>query len=231
MTILVIDDEEQMRRLLRITLEASDYAVVEAETGKDGITQAAMQRPDAIVLDMGLPDVPGVEVLRSVRSWSSVPVIVLSVRGSEADKVMMLDAGADDYVTKPFSPQELLARVRVALRHAATKGVESPIFRVGDEHHFLEIDFAARTVKRSGILVKLTTTEYNILSFLAKHEGRVLTYAQILREVWGNQYADATHYVHVHVAALRRKIEENPAEPSLILTESGIGYRFRGSIE
>lgn len=231
MTILIIDDEEQMRRLLRITLEASDYAVLEAETGKDGITQAAMQRPDAIVLDMGLPDVPGVEVLRSVRSWSSIPVIVLSVRGSEADKVMMLDAGADDYVTKPFSPQELLARVRVALRHAATKGVESPIFRVGDGNHFLEIDFVARTVKRSGTLVKLTTTEYNILSFLAKHEGRVLTYAQILREVWGNQYADATHYVHVHVAALRRKIEENPAEPSLILTESGIGYRLSGKAE
>jgi two-component system, OmpR family, KDP operon response regulator KdpE len=223
MTILIIDDEEQMRRLLQITFEASGYRVCEASTGRDGITQAAMQRPDAIVLDMGLPDVAGVEVLRGVRAWSSVPVIVLSVRGSEQDKVMMLDAGADDYVTKPFSPQELLARVRVALRHAATKGANEPVFRAGT----LEIDFAARSVKSGGAAVKLTTTEYNILSLLAKHEGRVLTYAQILREVWGNQYADATHYVHVHVAALRRKLETNPAQPALILTESGVGYRLQ----
>jgi two-component system, OmpR family, KDP operon response regulator KdpE len=222
--ILVIDDEEQMRRLLRITFEASGFRVSEAATGKEGITQAAMVRPDAIVLDMGLPDMAGVEVLRSVRSWSSVPVIVLSVRGSEEDKVTMLDSGADDYVTKPFSPAELLARVRVALRHAATKGVESPLVRLGA----LEIDLAARTVKKHGALVKLTSTEYKILSLLVRHEGRVLTYSQILREVWGNQYADATHYVHVHVAALRRKIEENPSQPALIMTESGVGYRFRG---
>ena len=226
MKILIIDDEEQMRRLLTITLEASNYAVFEAATGKEGITQAAMQRPDAIVLDMGLPDMPGVEVLRAVRSWSSIPVIVLSVRGSEADKVMMLDAGADDYVTKPFSPQELLARLRVALRHAATKGVESPLICLG----VLEIDLVAHTVKKQGALVKLTATEYKILSVLVRHEGRVLTYSQILREVWGNQYADSTHYVHVHVAALRRKIEENPAEPALILTESGVGYRLQGVV-
>lgn len=224
MTILIIDDEEQMRRLLRITLEANDYRVAEAATGKAGITEAAMSRPDLIVLDMGLPDMEGVEVLRTVRLWSSVPVVVLSVRGGEQDKVAMLDAGADDYVTKPFSPQELLARVRVALRHAATKGVDTPLLSLGD----VEIDLAARVVKRSGVPIKLTATEYNILSFLARHEGRVLTYSQILREVWGNQYADATHYVHVHVAALRRKIEANPAQPTLILTESGVGYRLRG---
>jgi two-component system KDP operon response regulator KdpE len=169
--ILVIDDEEQMRRLLRITFEASDFRVSEAATGKEGITQAAIVRPDAIVLDMGLPDMAGVEVLRSVRSWSSVPVIVLSVRGSEEDKVTMLDSGADDYVTKPFSPQELLARIRVALRHAATKGVESPLVRLGA----LEIDLTARTVKKHGALVKLTSTEYKILSLLVRHEGRVLT--------------------------------------------------------
>lgn len=224
MTILIIDDEEQMRRLLTITLEASGYRVSEADSGKSGIVQAAMARPDLILLDMGLPDMEGVEVLRSVRSWSTVPVLILSVRGSEQDKVMMLDAGADDYVTKPFSPHELLARVRVALRHAATKGMETPRVSVGD----VEIDLAARVVKKGGLPVKLTSTEYGIIRFLAQHEGRVLTYSQILREVWGNQYADATHYVHVHVAALRRKIEDNPSRPMLILTESGVGYRLSG---
>jgi two-component system KDP operon response regulator KdpE len=151
-------------------------------------------------------------------------VLVLSVRGSEQDKVAMLDLGADDYVTKPFSPAELLARVRVALRHAATKGMDTPIVRVGD----VEIDLAARIVKKAGVAVKLTSTEYNIIRFLAQHEGRVLTYSQILREVWGNQYADATHYVHVHVAAVRRKLEDNPSRPALILTESGVGYRLSG---
>jgi two-component system, OmpR family, KDP operon response regulator KdpE len=224
MTILIIDDEEQMRRLLRVIFEANDYRVHEAATGKDGITQAALARPDAIVLDIGLPDMTGTEVLLSVRAWSGVPVVVLSVRGSENDKITMLDAGADDYVTKPFSPAELLARVRVALRHAATKGIESPSVHLGA----LEIDLAARTVKKHGAPVKLTATEYNILSLLVRHKGRALTYAHILREVWGNQYADATHYVHVHVAALRRKIEDNPAKPSLILTESGVGYRLQG---
>jgi two-component system KDP operon response regulator KdpE len=224
MTILIIDDEEQMRRLLRITLEASDYRVAEAATGKAGITEAAMVRPDLIVLDMGLPDMPGSEVLSAIRAWTAVPVLVLSVRGSEQDKVAMLDLGADDYVTKPFSPAELLARVRVALRHAATKGMDTPIVRVGD----VEIDLAARIVKKAGVAVKLTSTEYNIIRFLAQHEGRVLTYSQILREVWGNQYADATHYVHVHVAAVRRKLEDNPSRPALILTESGVGYRLSG---
>ena len=224
MTILIIDDEEQMRRLLRITLEANDYCVVEATTGKAGVTEAAMKRPDLIVLDMGLPDMPGSEVLSAVRAWTAVPVLVLSVRGSEQDKVTMLDLGADDYVTKPFSPAELLARVRVALRHAATKGMETHIVRVGD----VEIDLAARMVKKAGVVVKLTSTEYNIIRFLAQHEGRVLTYSQILREVWGNQYADATHYVHVHMAAVRRKLEDNPSRPALILTESGVGYRLSG---
>lgn len=224
MTILIIDDEEQMRRLLTITLEASGYHVSEADSGKGGIVQAAMARPDLILLDMGLPDMEGVEVLRSVRAWSTMPVLILSVRGSEHDKVMMLDAGADDYVTKPFSPHELLARVRVALRHAATKGMETPRVLVGD----VEIDLAARVVKKAGSPVKLTSTEYGIIRLLAQHEGRVLTYSQILREVWGNQYAEATHYVHVHVAALRRKIEDNPSRPALILTESGVGYRLCG---
>jgi two-component system KDP operon response regulator KdpE len=224
MTILIIDDEEQMRRLLRITLEANDYCVVEATTGKAGVTEAAMKRPDLIVLDMGLPDMPGSEVLSAVRAWTTVPVLVLSVRGSEQDKVTMLDLGADDYVTKPFSPAELLARVRVALRHAATKGLDTPVVRVGD----VEIDLAARIVKKAGVAVKLTSTEYSIIRFLAQHEGRVLTYSQILREVWGNQYADATHYVHVHMAAVRRKLEDNPSRPALILTESGVGYRLSG---
>jgi two-component system KDP operon response regulator KdpE len=224
MTILIIDDEEQMRRLLRITLEANDYRVAEAATGKAGITEAAMVRPDLIVLDMGLPDMTGSEVLVAIRAWTTIPVLVLSVRGSEQDKVTMLDLGADDYVTKPFSPAELLARVRVALRHAATKGMDTPIVRVGD----VEIDLAVRIVKKAGVTVKLTSTEYSIIRFLAQHEGRVLTYSQILREVWGNQYADATHYVHVHVAAVRRKLEDNPSRPALILTESGVGYRLSG---
>jgi two-component system KDP operon response regulator KdpE len=221
-TILIIDDEEQMQRLLRITLEAHEYRVHVSASGKDGIIQAAMIRPDVVLLDLGLPDMDGAEVLRTLRGWSAVPVIVLSARGDERDKVVMLDTGADDYVTKPFSPAELLARVRVALRHSVHTDDGSAVVRWGS----VEIDLAARTVKKNGQPVKLTSTEFSLLKLLASNAGRALTHTQILREVWGPSFTDATHYVHVHVAALRRKLEEQPSRPQMIVTESGVGYRF-----
>jgi two-component system, OmpR family, KDP operon response regulator KdpE len=241
--ILIIDDEEQIRRLLRITLEASNYRVCEAANGKDGITQAAMMRPELVLLDMGLPDVEGADVLRSLRGWSAVPVIVLSVRNGEQVQAMMLDAGADDYVTKPFSSVELLARVRVALRHAARNSREQVQMSVlrwrqndvsGTEtavEIVVEIDVAGRVVRKNGEIIKLTGTEFGILRLLANNAGRVLTHKQILREVWGASYGDATHYVHVQIAALRRKLEVNPSRPKLILTESGVGYRLRSAEE
>jgi two-component system KDP operon response regulator KdpE len=225
-TILIIDDEEQMRRLLKITFEAQHYRVHEASNGKEGIIQAAMVRPELIVLDMGLGDMEGFDVLNTIRGWSRVPVIILSVQGSEQEKVRMLDAGADDYVTKPFSAAELIARVRVALRRGAQpEDGETALIQRGA----VTIDLANRMVTRNGEAIKLTATEFALLRMLATHAGRVLTHSQILREVWGASYSDATHYVHVQVAALRRKLEEHPNTPRLILTESGVGYRFAAS--
>jgi two-component system, OmpR family, KDP operon response regulator KdpE len=223
-SILVIDDEVQIRRLLALTLKAHGYAVVEAETGEDGILQAAMRHPDLIVLDLGLPDMDGSEALKQIRAWSTVPVLILSVRNDEEEKVRLLDAGADDYVTKPFSTSEFLARVRVALRHTATVGQneQQSVFQAGA----LCVDVAARTVKLRGQAVKLTTTEYKILQLFIKHAGKVLTHTHILREIWGPSYTEESQYLRVYVAQLRRKLEENPAEPRLILTESGVGYRL-----
>jgi two-component system KDP operon response regulator KdpE len=220
-TALVIDDELQMRRLLRVCLEANGYRVSEAATGKDGIAEAAQHPPDVVILDLGLPDMEGVAVLKRLREWSRVPVVVLSVRDREEDKIAALDAGADDYVTKPFSSGELLARLRVAQRHAAPTS-ETTVFRSGQ----LEVDLAARVVKLKGKEVKLTATEYSLLRLFVQHAGKVLTHRQILREVWGPNYVEQTHYLRVYLAHLREKLEANPAQPELLTTEPGVGYRL-----
>ncbi len=220
---LVIDDEPQIRRLLRVTLEANGYAVFDAANGQDGIVQAAQCRPDIILLDLGLPDLDGVEVLNRIREWSRVPVIILSVRDREHDKIAALDAGADDFVTKPFSSGELLARLRTTLRRSQPNSA-SAIFRTGK----IEVDLAARMVRRCGIEVKLTPTEYALLRLLVVHAGKVLTHRQLLTEVWGPNAVEQTHYLRVHIAHLREKIEEDPARPRLILTEAGVGYRAAG---
>lgn len=220
-TVLVIDDEVQIRRLLRVCLEANGYRVREAASGQEGITEAAQHPPEAVILDLGLPDMEGVAVLKRLREWSRVPVIVLSVREREEDKIAALDNGADDYVTKPFSTGELLARLRVSQRHAQPVS-ESTLFRTGQ----LEVDLAARVVRLKGREVKLTATEYSLLRFFVQHPGRVLTHRQILQEVWGPNYLDQTHYLRVYVAHLREKLEDNPAQPELLTTEPGIGYRL-----
>jgi two-component system KDP operon response regulator KdpE len=218
---LVIDDELQIRRLLRVCLEANGYRVSEAATGKDGIAEAAQRPPDVVLLDLGLPDMEGVAVLKRLREWSRVPVVVLSVRDREEDKIAALDNGADDYVTKPFSSGELLARLRVAQRHA-TPSAEITVFRSGQ----LEVDLAARLVKRKGEEVRLSATEYNLLRLFVQHAGKVLTHRQILREVWGPNYVEQTHYLRVYLAHLREKLEANPAQPELLITEPGVGYRL-----
>jgi two-component system KDP operon response regulator KdpE len=219
-TALIIDDEPQIRRLLRLTLEANAYRVCEAATGQEGLVQAAQCRPEVVLLDLGLPDLDGIEVLKRLREWSRVPVIILSVRDREHDKVGALDAGADDYVTKPFSSGELLARLRAALRHSQGQGTES-VFRNGA----LEVDLAARAVRKNGKEVKLTPTEYALLRLFVTHAGKVITHRQLLAEVWGPNARD-TQYLRVHIAHLRRKIENDPARPELIVTEPSIGYRL-----
>lgn len=218
---LVIDDEPQIRRLLRVTLEANGYRVFDAATGQDGVAQAAQRRPDLVLLDLGLPDFEGVEVLKRLREWSKVPVIILSVRDREDDKVAALDAGADDYVTKPFNSAELLARLRAALRHAQPQGADA-IFRTSD----LEVDLAARVVRKCGQEVKLTPIEYSLLRLLVTHAGKVLTHRQLLTEVWGPKAVEQTHYLRVHIAHLREKIEATSGGTDLIRTEPGIGYRL-----
>ena len=220
-TALVIDDELQMRRLLRVCLEANGYRVSEAATGKDGIAEAAQHPTDVVILDLGLPDMEGIAVLKRLREWSQVPVVVLSVRDREEDKIAALDAGADDYVTKPFSTGELLARLRVAQRHAAPSS-EATVFHSGQ----LEVDLATRVVKLRGKEVKLTATEYSLLRLFVQHAGKVLTHRQILREVWGPNYVEQTHYLRVYLAHLREKLEANPAQPELFTTEPGVGYRL-----
>jgi len=220
-SILVIDDETQIRRLLRITLEGHGYHVIEATSGKEGLLEAAQRKPDLVLLDLGLPDLDGAEVLKRLREWSSVPVIVLSVRDRENDKVAALDAGADDYITKPFSTPELLARLRVARRHLQS-GPELTLFSTGD----LQVDLPGRLVKVRGKEVKLTATEYALLRLFVQHAGKVLTHRHILREVWGPAAVEQTHYLRVYVAHLREKIERQPANPQLLLTEAGVGYRL-----
>ena len=218
---LVIDDEVQIRRLLRVVLESADYQVYESETAAQGLTDAATRRPDVVVLDLGLPDSDGVNVLRRLREWSQVPVIVVSVRDDEEGKVAALDAGADDYVTKPFSSAELLARLRAAQRKTRPEE-ETSRFKSGD----LIVDLTARVVTRAGHEVKLTATEYALLRLFVRHAGRVLTHRQILREIWGPKSEEHRQYLRVYVTHLRQKIERDPAAPELVKTEPGIGYRL-----
>ena len=219
--ILVIDDEVQIRRLLRITLESAGHAIREVETGRLGLDEVARQAPDAVILDLGLPDVPGLEVLRRLREWSRVPVLVLTVLAAETDKVAALDAGADDYLTKPFGSAELLARIRAILRRAPTDAEVSAVV-FGD----VTVDLAARVVRRAGAEVKLTPREYDLLRILVLHRGRVVTHQQILREIWGPKSEEQTHYLRVHMTHLRQKIEVDPHRPKHLKTESGIGYRL-----
>jgi two-component system KDP operon response regulator KdpE len=218
---LIIDDEVQIRRLLRVALEAENYQVHEAETGQQGLVEIANRKPAVILLDLGLPDMDGLEVLKRLREWSEAPVLILSVRDDEAGKVSALDAGADDYVTKPFSSLELLARLRVAQRKTRPPE-EISVFTYSD----LVVDLAAHVVTRADKDVKLTATEYALLRLFVRHPGRVLTHRYILREIWGPKSEEHRQYLRVYVTHLRQKIEPDPAKPSLIKTESGIGYRF-----
>jgi two-component system KDP operon response regulator KdpE len=219
---LIIDDEVQIRRLLRVALESEGYEVREAKTGQEGLQEIAAKRPDIILLDLGLPDMDGQEVLKRLREWSEAPVLVLSVRDDEAGKVAALDAGAEDYVTKPFSTPELLARLRAAQRKMRPEE-EVSVFNGGD----LVVDLTARVVTRDGHEVKLTATEYALLRLFVRHAGRVLTHRHILREIWGPKSEEHRQYLRVYVTHLRQKIEADPTHPRLIKTESGIGYRFQ----
>jgi two-component system, OmpR family, KDP operon response regulator KdpE len=223
--VLLVEDEPQMRRFLRAALTSHDYRLIEAGTAKEGIAHASARNPDIILLDLGLPDRDGLDVTRDLREWSATPIIVLSARGREQDKVAALDLGADDYLTKPFGVDELLARIRVALRHASRRAgaPTEAVFEAGD----VRVDLAGREVKRAGTPVHLTPTEYKLLSLLIRHAGKVLTHRQLLKEVWGVNYADQSHYVRVYVAQLRQKLEADPARPRLILTEPGVGYRLK----
>jgi two-component system KDP operon response regulator KdpE len=220
--VLVVDDEPQIRRFLEISLRANGYSVQSVDTGADGLAQAALWRPDVVILDLGLPDMDGLAVLGRLREWSRVPVIVLTVRDSDEDKINLLDAGADDYLTKPFSIGEFLARLRAALRHVQATA-DSPAFHSAR----LEVDLGRRMVSVEGQPVKLTATEYSLLRLLVQHAGRVLTHGQLLREVWGPEYEGETQYLRVYVAQLRRKLEEDPSDPKLLTTEPGVGYRLR----
>lgn len=221
LTALIVDDEPQMRRLLTVTLEANAYRVIVAESGQEALVLAAQYRPDILLLDLGLPDLDGQTVLKRLREWSAAPVIILTVKDSQAEKISALDLGADDYVTKPFHSGELLARMRAALRHVKT-GDELAVFKSDD----LIVDLAARRVTRRGEEVKLTATEYSLLRLFIRNAGKVLTHQQILREVWGPGHEERTHYLRVYMAHLREKLENDPAKPALFITESGIGYRF-----
>jgi len=223
--VLIIEDEPQMRRFLRATLRAHDYQVVEAATAREGMAQAAGRNPEIVLLDLGLPDRDGLEVARALRASARTPIIVLSARGQEHDKVAALDHGADDYLTKPFGVPELLARMRVALRHAAlpADAVPAPVFQAGE----LRVDLVRREVFRGGQEVHLTPTEYRLLAALIRYAGRVITHRQLLQEVWGASYVDQTHYLRVYMAQLRHKLESDPTRPRLLTTEPGVGYRLR----
>jgi two-component system, OmpR family, KDP operon response regulator KdpE len=219
--ILIIDDEVQIRHLLEITLSANGYQISEASTGKEGLTIAATRLPMLIILDLGLPDVDGLDILKKLREWYQKPILILSVRNSEEDIIKALDIGANDYLTKPFRTGELLARIRVAMREGQSAS-DNPCLSFGN----LTVDLANHIVRKNNELVKLTSTEFSLLALLARNEGRVLTHQFILKEVWGMGYVEQTQYLRVFVAQLRKKIENNPAKPQWLNTESGIGYRF-----
>jgi two-component system, OmpR family, KDP operon response regulator KdpE len=223
-TILVIEDEPQMRRFLRGALATAGCKLVEATTGGEGIASASAHPPDVILLDLGLPDMDGIEVTRRLREWTAVPIIVLSARGLEQDKVAALDAGADDYLTKPFSLPELMARIRVARRHASrVEEKEESAYVFGE----LRVDLGNRVVTRRKDEVRLTPVEYKLLATLVRNAGKVMTYQQLLKEVWGLRYANQKQYLHVYVGHLRSKLEDDPARPRFLLTEPGVGYRFK----
>ena len=223
--VLVIEDEVQIRRFLRATLMANGYRLIEAATAQEGLMQAATRQPEIVILDLGLPDLDGLEVTRRLREWTTIPIIVLSARGQERDKIAALDAGADDYVTKPFGVGELLARMRVALRHATrtTRDLDAAMFAVGT----LRVDLAQRRVSVAEQEVHLTPLEYRLLTMLVRYAGKVVTHRQLLHEVWGPGYAQQTHYLRVYMGQLRHKLEADPARPRYLLTEPGVGYRLQ----
>jgi two-component system, OmpR family, KDP operon response regulator KdpE len=222
--VVVVDDEPQIRRFIRATLTSQRYRVHEASTGAEGLVEAGTRQPDVMIVDLGLPDMDGLTFITRLREWSQVPIIVVSARGQETDKVAALDAGADDYLSKPFGTNELLARIRVALRHAARTANDdaTSVFRQDD----LEVDLARRRVTVGGKETHLTPIEYRLLTTLVKHAGKVLTRQQLLKEVWGKPYEEQAHYLHVYMGHLRRKIETDPAQPRHLLTEPGVGYRL-----
>lgn len=227
--ILIVEDEPQIRHFLRTTLAAEGYRVIEAENGERGVLEAATHKPDLVMVDLGLPDLDGVEVIKRIRAWSALPILILSARNAEADKVAALDAGADDYVTKPFGMAELTARLRVALRHA-THGAgqdTTGTLRFGK----IEIDLERRLVRTDGRDIHLTPIEFRLLSCLAKHAGMVLTHRHLLREVWGPSYVDQAHYLRIYMKQLRHKLEPDPARPRYLLTETGVGYRLASEAE
>ena len=228
-TILLIEDERQMRRFLRVTLQSEKYGLIEAETAAEGLSQAATRSPDIVLLDLGLPDMDGLEVIKKLREWSLVPIIVISAREQEGDKIKALDEGADDYLTKPFGAGELLARIRVALRHAVPKSQDQrdAIFAAED----LSIDFLKRQVHRGDREIHLTPIEYRLLVLLVRNVGRVMTHRQILKEVWGPSYIEQTHYLRVFMNQLRKKLEVDSARPHFLLNEPGIGYRFKPDLD
>jgi len=219
--VVIVDDEVQIRRLLRVTLESGGFLVRDCDCGQVGLNEIALRRPDIVVLDLGLPDIPGVDVLERLREWTQVPILILSANGQEDDKVAALDSGADDYLTKPFSGRELLARLRVMLRHAQPDDGIS-VMRFGA----IEIDFIRRIVTLQGEEVPLTAKEYDLLRLLVSHRGKVLTHRQVLRDVWGPNAEDRTHYLRVYLDRLRHKLEENPRQPKFFKTVLGVGYRF-----
>ena len=220
--VVLIEDEPQIRRFLRATLGTQGYRLFEATSGEDGLIEAASRQPDVVIVDLGLPDMDGLDVIRRLREWTRVPIIVLSARGQERDKVAALDAGADDYVSKPFAVGELLARLRVALRHAAAADSGEPTFTVGG----LRVDQLKRRVQVDGEEIHLTPIEYRLLTTLVRHAGRVLSQRHLLKEVWGPTHTEQAHYLRVYMAQLRRKLEADPARPRYLLTEPGVGYRL-----
>jgi two-component system KDP operon response regulator KdpE len=221
--ILIIEDELQIRKLLKVSLNAHGYDLEEAANGKDGVTRAATFKPDLLIIDLGLPDIDGKEVVKQIREWSETPIIILTARDQEQEKIEALDSGADDYITKPFGVGELLARMRVCLRRAATVE-QQPVLVCGG----LVVDLQQRRVTVEGDEVKLTPTEYEIIKMMMQHAGKVITHKQLLKAVWGNAYQQDTHYIRVYIGQLRRKIEQNPTQPRYIITESGVGYRLMG---
>ncbi len=223
--ILLIEDDPQIRRFLRTSLGLQGYELIEAATGNDGLALAASQVPDLVILDLGLPDLEGIEVIKRLREWSSIPIIILSARGQERDKVANLDAGADDYLTKPFGMAELLARIRVALRRKlpAEEGKAVAVFSLGD----LKVDFERRLVFRGDQEIHLTPIEYKLLSVLIKYRGKVVTHSQLLKEVWGPAYTGQNPYLRIFILNLRRKLENDPTRPYYLITEPGVGYRLR----